>query len=363
MPEGDESGHGGRVNPSPEAVPVRVRIARGDRLLGVLAVELDDLEAAASGLDLVVVPAGLVEAASALTMVPVVVLVDLTERFRVVASPAEASRAFASGVQVVLYDLTAVRDAAYAALERGRPGAADPDRPPLVLLSGMLGDATVWDGLSTRVGARVLPWPVRIDTDDSVGELADSVLAAAPPTFLLGGHSLGGIVGLEVLRRAPQRVLGILLVNTSGRAPTQAQYDGWRRTSDRVTAGEFDAVATELARATLAPNHRSDEALVSANAAMARTVGPDGMLRQLAAQATRTYALDVLEDAELPLLAVSGELDEICPPELQGELVARVAGARHVTLPGSGHMAPLEEPGGLTDAVLDWLREDIHPTR
>ncbi len=44
--------------------------------------------------------------------------------------------------------------------------------------------------------------------------MADHVLRTAPARFAVAGHSMGGRIALEIVRRAPRRVAGIALLNT-----------------------------------------------------------------------------------------------------------------------------------------------------
>jgi pimeloyl-ACP methyl ester carboxylesterase len=44
--------------------------------------------------------------------------------------------------------------------------------------------------------------------------MASAVLAKAPKSLSIAGHSMGGRVALEIYRRAPERVARIALVNT-----------------------------------------------------------------------------------------------------------------------------------------------------
>lgn len=375
-----------------------MRLGRRERLLGAFVgtgvLSLDQL----SGLDFVAVRAASLDARPREPQrIPVVVLVDSPEqvaparaggvlgvvamggvgdspiagtdavlsdhgRARWATSPAAARAAFADGAQMVVYDLTAMTDALLGTLPEGKPmvpplssvvdAAA---RQPFVLLSGMLGDASLWDELAGLLNDVVMPWPARIDLDDSVVEMAASVLAEAPARFALGGHSLGAIVALEVMRQAPQRVTRLVLFNASGRGPSEAQQAAWAAWRKRTEDGEFDEVATELAAATLPAARRQDESLVHADLQMARAIGGDGFVRQLSAQATRPDSLSSVGAITVPVLVVSGELDEVCPPALQRELVDHCPAADLATLPHVGHMAPLEAPGPLAELLRRWF--------
>jgi pimeloyl-ACP methyl ester carboxylesterase len=91
---------------------------------------------------------------------------------------------------------------------------------------------------------------------------------------------------------------------------------------------------------------------------MALGIGPRGLLRQLAAQTTRPDSRPALAAIRVPTLVLSGSADGVCPPALQEELAAAIPQARHVTIAGAGHMAPLEEPAAVAAALADWLAEE-----
>lgn len=363
---------------------LRERFARGERLLGLILPAGGVPPGAGDGLDLLVIRPNSPAAAIVAAGWPVAVLAESSAdlvggaftitrdpdlpadvvlagegRARLVTSPADARAAFASGADFVLYDGEAMMAATFADLSAGRPEQSGiTDREPVVLLSGMLGDERLWDDVAAGIADIAVPWPARIDLDDSVAEMALSVLAAAPPRFALAGHSLGAIVALEVMRRAPRRVTRLALLNASARGPSAEQITAWAGARDRTENGEFDDVAGELARANLGAAHRDGD-LVARNAAMAVTVGHDGFLRQLSAQVTRPESRPDLAAIDVPVVVVSGEDDTICHPRLQRELVDLCPRAELASIPGCGHMAPLEAPGAVIDVLRGWLRAPV----
>src|SRR3989442_13142985 len=60
---------------------------------------------------------------------------------------------------------------------------------------------------------------------DSMAGIATSILANAPQRFRLLGLSMGGYIAFEIMRRAPERVTALALLDTSARpdAPEQTQ--------------------------------------------------------------------------------------------------------------------------------------------
>ncbi len=273
---------------------------------------------------------------------------------------ATARAHFDAGSQLVVYNIqhavsaTMMRLASAAPGRRPATGTPAEGREPLVLLSGMLGDSTVWDEVVEDLSDVACPVFPRIDQDDTVSAMAQSVLAGAPPTFSLAGHSLGAIVALEVVRRAPERVTRLALLNSSARKPSAGQLEAWGQLARRTTGGDFDSVARQLGNDTLAGPNRT-AALVTRNSQMATSVGPEGFLRQLAAQASRPDLLPSLAKVAVPTLVVTGALDDVSRPELQEELADGIPVSQHVVLKQAGHMSPLEAPHEISRALRGWL--------
>ncbi|MFL5758346.1 MAG: alpha/beta fold hydrolase [Thermomicrobiales bacterium] len=135
------------------------------------------------------------------------------------------------------------------------PGApADPDSPTIVMLHSLLADRSAFAAQREALGERY-----RIIAPDArghgasatlanqwytVGELAQDVLAILDAEGItqvhLVGHELGGVTGLELARRAPNRVASLMLIEPAvasildiDSAPDAAQARTAARTSDR----------------------------------------------------------------------------------------------------------------------------------
>src|SRR5258708_24285340 len=87
-------------------------------------------------------------------------------------------------------------------------------KQPLLLLSGLLCDETIWADIPERLGDRADVRVMSFRGFSSISAMAEHVLAMAPERFAVAGHSMGGRVALEVLRSASRRVSGLALLNT-----------------------------------------------------------------------------------------------------------------------------------------------------
>ena len=88
---------------------------------------------------------------------------------------------------------------------------------PVVFIPGLLCTATLYAPQITAFSDR----PILVAdnrSDDTIGAIAARLLEDAPERFSLIGLSMGGYIAFEVMRRAPERVDRLALLNTSARA-------------------------------------------------------------------------------------------------------------------------------------------------
>ena len=74
--------------------------------------------------------------------------------------------------------------------------------------------------------------------------------------------------------------------------------------------------------------------------------------------AARPDMTDLLPSINVPTLAISGELDVISPPTEMAAWAGTIPHARFVSIPGHGHLTPLEAPhefNQLLTESLPWL--------
>jgi pimeloyl-ACP methyl ester carboxylesterase len=227
-------------------------------------------------------------------------------------------------------------------------------RQPLVLLSGALCDAALWRhqiaGLSDIADVRVGD----LTRDDSVGAMAARVLAGVPPRFALAGISLGGYVALEIMRRAPERVTRLALLDTTARPEEEPSAAGNPAARDAGAAGlgQVGLLTTLLVH----PKRLADRRLATILGAMAERVGRKAFLRQQRASRTRPDSRADLAAIACPTLLICGRQDPLAPPALHEEMAAAIPGAELLIIEECGHLPPLEQAEEVTGALRRWLQ-------
>lgn len=229
-------------------------------------------------------------------------------------------------------------------------------KPHLLLLPGMLSDARLWQHQTAALAERAHVTVADLSQADSIEELARKVLDQAPDQhFALAGLSLGGYVALEIMRQAPQRVLGLALLDTSARPDDAAGKQG-RQALMAKAEEDFAAVLAGLLPKLLHPSHLADTGLLEVIRAMANSLGPAAFIRQQQAMLGRIDSRPGLAQIRCPTLVLCGREDAITTLALHQELAAAIAGAQLTVLDDCGHLSSLEQPEGVAQALALWLQ-------
>ena len=226
----------------------------------------------------------------------------------------------------------------------------------LVLLHGLLDDGAMWEHQRRHLAAYARVVTPDLLAPETIGEAAGQVLAGVEGPFAVAGFSMGGYVIFEMMRRAPERISRIALIDTSARADTPERSAERRRAIERAATGAYEAVVEEALPLLVHPDRLGDDALMDALRAMASRVGPRAFAHQQRIIMSRPDSRGGLGGIRCPSLVVCGRQDALTPPALSEEIAAGIPDARLVLIDECGHYAPLERPFTLTALLQQWLR-------
>lgn len=228
---------------------------------------------------------------------------------------------------------------------------------PLVFLPGMMCDARLFGpqiaALSGEYSIMVSP----ITRGERIEEIASQLLDDLPAKFALAGLSMGGIVAMEILRRAPERVSRLALMDTNPLAETPQIAAAREPQIVKARAGRMlDVMREEMKPNYLAPGPRRVETL-DLVMDMASVLGPDVFVRQSRALQRRRDQQSTLRKCKVPTLVLCGAHDALCPVKRHEFMAELIPGAKLCVLEDAGHLPTLETPEKTTEALREWIRQ------
>ncbi|MGY6704472.1 alpha/beta fold hydrolase [Roseinatronobacter sp.] len=226
---------------------------------------------------------------------------------------------------------------------------------PLVLIPGMMCDARMWGAVPQALAPRMIHHALPA-TGETVAEMAAAIMQDVPERFALTGLSMGGIVAMEILHQAPDRVERLALLDTNPLAEPPEMQARRAPQIDRAMAGGLDAVI----RDEMKPNYLadpSDTATLDLCLDMARALGKDVFRRQSLALRDRPDQCDTLARFTGPALVLMGEHDRPCPRDRHELMHRLMPQSSFVIVPDAGHLPPLEQPDATITALKTWLNQ------
>lgn len=239
----------------------------------------------------------------------------------------------------------------------------------VVLLHGYLESIEVWDDFQKALSkhARVLSLDLpghgisEVKGDIHTMEfLADTVVAAMKSAGMeravIIGHSMGGYAALEILRKYPQSVAGIVLFHSAPYPDDEEKKIGREREINLILGGKKELIAKMFPQAGFAPQNRerlaekieelTDQTIITED---------EGIIALLRGMGERRDNNETLRAAAIPELMIFGRYDEYIPPTSADAVIAAQPQAQAVWLENSGHMGFAEEPDKSLGLILAFL--------
>jgi 3-oxoadipate enol-lactonase len=166
------------------------------------------------------------------------------------------------------------------------------------------------------------------------------------------GVSMGGMVGMMLAQKFPERLDRVVLSSTSPRIGTA---DSWNARIEAVNAGGMAAVADSILERWFSPSFRSaGRPEIEATRRMLLESPTAGYVACCAAVRDMDQ-LEGIASIRLPTLVISGASDPVTPPADGRFVASKIAGAQYVELPAA-HLSNVETACLFNDAVKRFLQ-------
>nr|WP_249661144.1 alpha/beta hydrolase [Variovorax sp. PCZ-1] len=179
-------------------------------------------------------------------------------------------------------------------------------------------------------------------------------LARLPEKFYVAGFSLGGLLALELLRMAKDRVLGIALIASNAQS---ASVKAQRKSAmlRRLWLERGPAVVARLVKPAYFHHDAKRRKFEKLVFDMALRTPKQSAFEEFAWAAERPDGLHTLRDYSGKVLAVSGAQDRLCPRAWQQAMQAAQPRMQWREIARCGHFLPLEAPARLNSALHHWI--------
>ncbi len=190
------------------------------------------------------------------------------------------------------------------------------------------------------------------DCAEAVREILD---AAVVDRAHYAGLSWGGMTGMRFALRYPERLRSLALLDTNADCETRAKIPAYRamQVVSRVIGAPPPIVLDRLDAIFLARStrERRPEVVRDFRDHIVRMDPESTRHCTDAVMFTRKDIRDQLARVRVPTLVLVGEEDVATPIACAREIADRIPGALLRTIPGAGHLAPLDQPERVTDEL------------
>lgn len=173
---------------------------------------------------------------------------------------------------------------------------------------------------------------------------------------IIAGFSMGGYITLRAIEREPNRFRAIILCDTKAEADDNAGKIKRAQGVKAINSYGADKFATAFVPLAFAQGARQRiPEIFNAILEQAVSATPTGVKGCLLAMAGRTDTTAFLSSINVPTLLVVGEQDAITTPDVMQSMHQMISGSELVTISEAGHMAPVEQPEIVNQAIADFL--------
>lgn len=235
-------------------------------------------------------------------------------------------------------------------------------KTPLLLIPGLLCSPRLFApqvaALSDAADVVVPDWRrAPLSIWDSWETAARWIVDRMPPgKFALAGLSLGGMLAVEIMQIAADRVTRLALLDTGMRSQNETERAIRRARIRLAREGHFELVLGLQMSRFIPAYHLPDKVLVDEVMTMCGEIGVEIYRRQEELAAIRADRRPDLPRIKCPTIVVCGRDDTATPLFLSEEMAAAIEGSELIVIEACGHLISMEKPEETNAILRRWLQ-------
>ena len=228
------------------------------------------------------------------------------------------------------------------------------DKATLILVPGLLCDATVWESVMARLSGEMVMKVADLSKRDNLTAMAEDTLADCPGELYVAAHSMGARVAMEMARLAPERLKRLALLDTGMHPLKPGEPEKRQEIVNFAHNNGMSALAARWLPGMVHPDRTGDAALMEKLTAMVLRADPDLHERQINALVNRPDAAAVIHLIECPTLLAVGRQDQWSPVSQHEDMLRLMPNATLEIIEDAGHFSPVEQPDAVAGLIRDW---------
>ena len=225
----------------------------------------------------------------------------------------------------------------------------------LVMIPGMMCDERIFSPQIDSLGDAIELKIADISRFSSVVDLASDVLKKAPRKFSLLGHSMGGIVAMEMYSQEPNRIEKLILMDTNPNSELEEVKSKREPQIKDVSEGRLQNVMRDEMKPNYLAQSKNQSSVLNVCMDMALSLGPDVFINQSRALQTRADQQSNIQSINIPVLIICGSEDKLCTVERHEMMHNMISNSELKIINNAGHMPTLEQPSETTEILKEWL--------
>jgi pimeloyl-ACP methyl ester carboxylesterase len=189
---------------------------------------------------------------------------------------------------------------------------------------------------------------------DDLAELLQALHIDRPVIFC--GLSMGGYIAWPFFQRHRARLAALILCDTRAAADSPDVARGRHYLAERVLRDGTHEVSEDMVSKLFADSirQRSPETVQRTLEVMDRS-SPQSVAAALRGMAERADMRELLPRIDCPVLVLCGQYDSITPVAEMEAMAAELPSATWQIVADAGHLAPLENPTAVNQAIRDFV--------
>lgn len=225
----------------------------------------------------------------------------------------------------------------------------------LVLIPGLISDVIIWQALAAASSSQMIIYNADLTKHTNIPDMAQAILDDVDGNMVVVGHSLGGRVAMEMAKKSPDRMLGLVLADT-GYKPKAEGEEIKRQAMINLGHESMQKLADLWLPPMLNPETTPDAKLYAELNAMVLRADANIHERQIRALVARPDAGQYLDQITCSTLLLVGRQDAWSPIAQHQEIANGIKNSELAIIENAGHFAPVEQETAMVTAITNWMQ-------